>query len=566
MASFDTPSFSSPTSHDVRLDVIVDPADDVANVYSLQALARADPTVLTISIPPRAMGTTLAPIPEFLWALGKRQPAGARGVRATLPDVHRWLLGYRIREVIVLQAQCLTPDVQHKLFRTAHHLDLNLALLYSGRGLDVLGNTTMEAFLARCRRPVDEDDEATPWPALDEVDLLDYRVHCIRGLSDSDYERVDHAFRRSADRIERFFRGVARPSRDDLRRVLALATGTQDDQLREILLKGALVGLLRKGRALPNPQPIGAPFTPQLVPKHQLDELLIDVDPARAALQFLRLWTNLSDSHLSLIGSEQVTATTVAGTEIPTEMHPIFRALTQGGSGWEPFAGGLPPRRHSPLDDDELELAIQRYHESETGTNPRYADRPELVAGLLSRGIGTPRWPISRRSIPLCIRQEVEDLCQRGILESRGGNAYEITSKAVSRSREVSMTSLRIGASPEEILSFLIKHRADYMVPQFRPGQTKEERRHLRLTRMLSYLVTFGSIDPDDTNGVRRDALESLRAAGYVANFGPLAYRLTDRATYSLCWNQRPSDFGQHPKDYDPAPRRPVSAQRLPAI
>jgi hypothetical protein len=128
------------------------------------------------------------------------------------------------------------------------------------------------------------------------------------------------------------------------------------------------------------------------------------------------------------------------------------------------------------------------------------------------------------------------------------------------------MTSLRIGASPEEILCFLIKHRREYRVPSFRPGQTKEERRHLRLARVLSYLANSGTIEPGDTDIHCYQAVESLKASGIYRERRSARIPANPSSRVQLVLGQGLPNYRQHPKDYDPPPRRSVSVQEPAAI
>jgi DNA-binding transcriptional regulator PaaX len=67
--------------------------------------------------------------------------------------------------------------------------------------------------------------------------------------------------------------------------------------------------------------------------------------------------------------------------------------------------------------------------------------------------------------------------------------------------------------------------------------------------------VAFGHTNPQAT-GYLRAALERLRQLGYIDNFGPIAYRLSDRGVYSLCWDERLPARVEHPRDYYPPPRK----------
>lgn len=562
MPSYGTPSFSSPISHETQVDIVVDRTDDVANVHALQSLAHSSPTVLTIAIPP---GFAVPPGPgllaaEILWALGKRRSTRWKDPNTSQGDADVWLRANQIRELVILQAQHLPANAPHHLTPWAEIRDIDIALLYCGANLHVQPTTTIDAFLNRPRRPAAAERPPPAWPRIEEVDLLDYRTQCLRQLSDAEYRRVDRAYHGSATRIRWFFDGWRRASRDELGRAVAFASATEDDELRDILMNGALAGLVTLGRALPETPPIRPPFEPHRVSQQQLTEFLEDINPWRAAIRFLRHWTHLSDRRLSVLGSEQFTATTVAGIEFPDEMRPIFRAVIRSGTTdhpWTPFSGGLwvsTQRWIVPETDPRID---------ETDT-PRseasYTDPPELVAQILSRALAGPfrrgHWAISRQKIPRSIRQGIRDLRQRGILDGIYPDEYELTTKALRDSSAISTAQLSVGASAEEILLFLIKHRNQYEPPRYRDATTREERRHSRLVRLLADLVARGHTSPYDAHGYLRDALESIRQSGYVANFGPFGYRLSERGVYSLCWDEHLPARMDDPRDYDPPPRK----------
>jgi hypothetical protein len=90
-------------------------------------------------------------------------------------------------------------------------------------------------------------------------------------------------------------------------------------------------------------------------------------------------------------------------------------------------------------------------------------------------------------------------------------------------SRSATTAHLSVGAGPEEILLFLIKQDSRYEPLKYRDPTTTAERRHSRLVRLLADLVAFGHTNPHKASGYLRDALESLRQSGYVANFEPMA-------------------------------------------
>lgn len=472
-----------------------------------------------------------------------------------------WLKAHQIRELVILQAQQLAPDATERVRHWARSQDLDLALLYCGAGLRVQPTTTVEAVLNRPRRPAIPEAKQPPWPQIEEVDLLDYRAQCFCQLTDTEYLRVDRALRGSANRIRWFFDDITKASRSEFGRATGLATATQDDQLREILLKGALIGLLRHGRALTDTPPTRRPaFEPHPVSQHQLNEFLEDINPRRAAVRFLRHWTHLSDRRLSVIGPEQITSTTVAGIEIPAEMQPTFRAAIAGGSDnhpWSPFAGGvwastqrwIVPEADPPAD-----------HDDEPRSMASYSDRPEVAARILSQALTlAAHWAISRKKIPPSSRQDIEDLHERGLLFEIYPDEYEITTKAIHGSATVSATHLDVGATPEEILLFLLKHGREYKLPKYRDATTKEERKLSRLVRLLADLLAYGHTNPHGLTRYLADALENLRQGGYIAHFGPFGYRLSERGVYSLCWNDEQSAFPSDPSDFDPPPRQKSS-------
>ena len=540
MPSSGTRSFSSPISHENRVDILVDRTDDVANVHALQRLAHSCTTVLTVAIPPGIVmppGTALGAA-EIVWALGKRRSTRWRDPAPRQGDADIWLRANQIRELVILQAQHLPANALDQLRPWAEMRDLDIALLYCGADLQAQPTITLEAFLNRPRRPAAAEKPAPKWPRIEAVDLLDYRAQCFSQLSDAEYRRVDRAFHGSATRIRWFFDSSRSASRDELGRAVAFAAATEDDELRDILMNGARAGLLTLGRALPDRPPIQPPFEPHPVSQQQLTEFLEDINPWRAAIRFLRHWTHLSDRRLSVIGAEQITATTVAGIEIPYEMRPIFRAVIPSGTDarpWQPFSGGvwvstqrwITPETDPQIDDDEPR------------SKATYTDRPELVAKILSGGLTRAHWAISRENIPRAIRADVKELCERGILDGLYPHEYELTKKAIDDSAAVSGTYLGVGASPEEILLFVLKHRNRYQPPKYRDATTSEERRHSRMVKLLVDLVAFGHTNPDAAKGYLRAALERLRQSGYIENFGPIAYRLSDRGVYSLCWDER---------------------------
>lgn len=558
MPSYGTPSFSLPISHENRVDILLDRTDDVATVHALQRLARSCPSVLAVAVPP---GATIAPgaglgASEIVWALGKRPSSRWKDTSPTQRDADLWLKALQIRELIILQAQHLPANALDHLRPWAEMRDLDLALLYCGPDLHVQPTTTIEVLLHRPRRRSAVEKPAIPWPRIEEVDLLDYRTQCFCQLADAEYRRVDRAFHGSASRIRWFFDDWSRASRSELGRATALASATEDDQLRDILMNGALAGLLTLGRALPEAPPVQRPFAPHPVSRQQLTEFLEDINPWRAAIRFLRHWTHLSDRRLSLVGPEQITATTVAGIEIPEEIRPTFRAVIAGGTddhSWSPFSGGvwvstqrwIAPEIDPPIDDADKPLS-----------EATYADRPELVARILSGALTrAAHWAISRQKIPPSIDQDILELRQRGILNGIYPHEYELTTKAVNDSRTIAATHLNVGASAEETLLFLLKHRGQYEPPKYRDATTKDERKHSRLVRLLADLVAFGHTSPYKASGFLGEALESLRLSGYVANFGPFGYRLTERGVYSLCWDDGLPAYPKCPSDYDPPPR-----------
>ncbi len=562
MPSSGIPSFSSPISHENRVDILVDRSDDVANVHALQRLARSCTTVLTVAIAP---GVTMPPgaglgTAELLWAMGKRASTRWKDPRPHQGYADVWLEANQIRELVILQAQHLPATALEQLRPWAEMRDLDLALLYCGTGSHVQPTTTIEAFINGPRRPTAPESPPIEWPRIEPVKLLDFRTQCFCQLSDAEYLRVDRAFHGSATRIGWFFDGSwAQASRDELGRALALAAATHDDHLRDILAKGALVGLLRHGRALPDPPPTGPPFEPQTITQRLLDELLEDIDPWRAAVRFLRHWTHLSDRHLAVLGPEQLTATRVAGIEFPTEIRPIIRAVIRNATSdwaWSPFSGGVwvstqrwkAPETDPPIDDSDKPCS-----------EARYTDPPELIAGILSRALTGPfrqgHWAISRQNIPASVRQDIQDLRQRGILLGIYPHEYELTTKAINDSHSVSTTHLNEDAGPEEILLFLIKHR-NHELPKYRDATSSQGRMHSRLVLLLANLVSRGHTGPYDARGELRAALEDLREAGYVANFGPFGYRLSDRGVYSLCWDERLPAYPKDIRDSDPPPSK----------
>lgn len=561
MPSSGTRSFSSPISHENRVDILVDRTDNVANVHALQRLAQSCPTVLTVAIPP---GVTMPPgtgvgTAEILWALGKRA-----STRWKDPSPHQgyadiWLEANQIRELVILQAQHLPANALAQLREWAEMRDLDLALLYCGTGSHGQPTTTIEAFLGRPRRPTAAESPPVEWPRIETVKLLDFRTQCFCQLTGAEYLRVDRAFHGTATRIGWFFDGWAQASRDELGRAVALAAATHDDHLRDILEKGALVGLLRHGRALPDPPPAGPPFEPHTITQQLRDELLEDINPWRAAVRFLRHWTHLSDRQLAVLGPEQVTAATVAGIEFPAEMRPIIRAVIRNAASdypWSPFSGGVwvsTQRWDAPETDPPISDA------DKPGSEASYTDPPELVARILSSALTGPfrrgHWAISRQRIPASVRQDIQDLRQRGILDGIYPHEYELTTKAISDSHAVSTTHLNEDASPEEILLFLIKHR-HHELPKYRDATSSQGRMHSRLVLLLANLVTRGHTGPYDARGYLRIALEDLREAGYVANFGPFGYRLSDRGVYSLCWDERLPVYPKDIRDCNPPPSK----------
>jgi hypothetical protein len=131
--------------------------------------------------------------------------------------------------------------------------------------------------------------------------------------------------------------------------------------------------------------------------------------------------------------------------------------------------------------------------------------------------------------------------------------------KAMNDSRTVAATHLDVGAGPEEILPFLLKHRGQYEPPNYRDATTKDERKHSRLVRLLAELVAFGHTSPYKVGGFLGEPLESLKLSGYVANFGPFGYRLSERGVYGLCLDNELPSYPKRASDYDPPPRPKLS-------
>ena len=550
-------NLSTSLESDGRVDVLVDAHDDIAVIRALQRLARSTPTLLAISIPPRA-GRNRPPVSEILWALGKR----SNRPRQSVPDWHdadMWLKAYGIREILVLQAQYLTREAHVSLKKAAERLSLKLAFLHTGERVSPKATCTLEAFLARDRQPANHDDEPVTWPKIDDVGPLYCRISYTTILSAQEQKRVDAAFRGAAARIKACWSGFGpQPPRAQLRRELALATATPDDNLRHILLKGALLGLMTMGRAVPNPSPLGPAFTPKSIAREALDEVLADIDPHRAALAFLKAWTGLSDRRLRLIGPEQITTQSVAGVSIPEQFRPIFRAFARNGHRWEP-ADGMTRHHHDEPTIDKPEAFSPLELEQALLSPPLnggaiYGDSAELVARVLARGLEQRRWPITRSNVPPTIRREVQQLVDEGILNSRGGRSYELTNRAVLHSATSAPAALTVDATPTETLLFLLAHQQHYQRPSVYSARARDEREHFRLLRVLSDLVSFGSIDPLDGPRNPGRMIETLAAAGYIAKDGPRAYELSDFGMFSLCWtwwppsgNYEPDGDGEQP-------------------
>jgi hypothetical protein len=523
------------------VEVIVDPTDDVAVVHAIQKLARSNPAVVAVSVPPRA-GTVWEPVLEMLRALGKDQQVGSRGALPTWSQVEMWLEANGISEIIALHAQYLAAAPRKTLLKTAQALGLHLVFVYTGEGCETASTTSIDAILNRTRRqPNFGDIEEPSWPDVPDVELLKFRLGCAQTLAQPDRARVDALIRSTAYRITSSNYLHRKPSREELRVALAVASCARGNNLHRVLLNAALLGLIASGRAVPEPKSARVPFAPQYLATTQIHSFLSDIDPVHAALEFLRAWTGLPDDLLTLIAPEQVTASSVAGIDIPTSVRPIFRALTRNGGRWCPGR----QRRHAldhSVPPGRLEVGTPQITKRWT-----YCDEPELLADILSRALRGVRWPISRERVVPEIQDDIDRLVGDGLLESRGADTYEITARTIQQSALLAPSELRVGARPFQILHYLVKTRGVFDDLDRRVGLAGPEKRHFRIVRELALLVALGHVDPTDTRGSVRDALAELERTGYIATFGPSAYRLTELGAYSLGWARRP--FG----DYGPA-------------
>jgi hypothetical protein len=381
------------------VDVIVDREDDIATVRAVHQLAAREPGVLPVNIAP---GTRAEPalVWAILRALGKRIEQLERSAgKVWWMDAERWLLAHRVSEVAALGAQHLSDGVTEELEAQCGKLGIALTLVYGGRvAARRAVTTTLDAYLARQRRPPASQRRSLPWPRVPRSHPLRLRYDCSRQLAPADFGRVEQLLRGSLRTLGAWRWCMGRPAHGEIARVLAVLIAADDPEQAYVRRCGAELALLCDQIPVPPTRPLR--LDAQTPTGEQVETIRAYTDPATAGYQLAKVITGLPDDLLALVGGDQITDQTILGCPVPEPARAILRAIDHRH---EPVLGVTAGPVRDPIEDvacneDEQEFAS--------------------AIGWLLRGRSAR---IPARELPAQLRSQFAMLHTNGILELSGG-------------------------------------------------------------------------------------------------------------------------------------------------
>jgi len=379
-----------------RLQIIVDPSDDIATVRAVQALPSSRKHLLVVAITPTATSTSGLAW-DILRALGKRREQRTPLARhnASLMAARRWLAAHRIEHLAVLYAQNIGAAVIAELKHALAEDKIRLSLIYTNGHAGVRPTHTLEDLLSGA------EEHGRPggrvrWPNLPGVHALRFRYECRWALSTDDFAQVDALLQDTYGRFGKWLSGHPRANQHELGRAVSIVLACRDQNQLTIRSKAAELALMsarRSGTAAPIDSTV-------VVRRHlredQAGELLRHLDPLVATREAVSYATGLPDDLQRLIGRDQISAYEFLGTEPPAELMPLLRALDLNG-GWRHV--GRPPT-----------------HTAGAPSGPRPSGDVETVQALLHELLHTERKRVRLSLIHSDLHAEVLRLCRDDIL------------------------------------------------------------------------------------------------------------------------------------------------------
>jgi hypothetical protein len=309
-----------------RVDVIVDPHDDIATAMAIRELAACAPGVLAVSIAPGSQAEP-AVVWAILRALGKRiEQLGRTKVKVYWMDGQRWLVAHAITEIVVLCAQHLGGVMTNELEREiGGRLGIALVLVYSGPARPPRpATTTLGALLARPRRPLPTTSRVRAWPRVPRSHPLRLRYDCFKRLSADEFERVDRLLVGSL-RTLGAWQYRAYVSRGQVRRALRVISTADDPEQAYIRCCGAQLALLCDGIPVPRTRPLK--LRGRSLTNAHIDAIHSYTAPWVAGYVLAELITGLPPVLLDVIAGDQIADDAILGCRVPDRARAVLRAL-----------------------------------------------------------------------------------------------------------------------------------------------------------------------------------------------------------------------------------------------
>ena len=318
-----------------RVDVIVDPDDDIRTTRAIYALAARDPHVLAASAPPDTR-TSSGIMWSILRALGKRSE------HLTGPpqwhQVRRWLTAHEVRELVVLRAQHLRHATRAELIeQVGNGVRVHITLIYNGADEGRTATTTLSAFLERPRNMAPRAPAPAAWPQVPRVHPLRFRYDAAHALDREDFRAVEQLLATAFRTLTGWLAVNRHPTSDRLAQAVAVIGAATDPEQAHIRRTGAQLALTIARLPAPNSQAL--PVAANRLDAARVAAIHEYTSPSVAGYILAAWVTGLSDDLVELIGGDQIGDDHILGTQVPAPARPVLRAL---GRDYDPVL--TPPR------------------------------------------------------------------------------------------------------------------------------------------------------------------------------------------------------------------------------
>jgi hypothetical protein len=311
-----------------RVDVLVDPHDDVGTTRAIHRLATEQPSVLAVSVAPDER-TPPAVVWAILRALGKRTDKLTDKTQPDWYQARSWLRAHLINELIVLRAQHLKPAFQQALTDLAEQTSSRITFVYSGPdSTHHQATITLDQLLKRPRTTPQPEPRSPPWPTIPRSHPWRLRYDCAQTLNRDSFRRVDSLLSATYNTLDRWLTAHHRHTPEDLSRAVSVMRIAHDPNQRH--LRHCATTVLLHSRGITAVAPTRRPFTPRTPTTAEIDHALAYTNVPHAGYALAEKLTGLPDALLGLILGDQVTDTSIIGCAVPDRARPVLRILYTG--------------------------------------------------------------------------------------------------------------------------------------------------------------------------------------------------------------------------------------------